>query len=387
MVGRPNLTSTAGTDTRAHLSVDQAIFTSMPSSVGEGYRIIAASSGLVASERAELTRSAPSHGSLIEDDGMDGAFLVCCLASGRLAIGWVRNAGMEHTRRGGERIHTHFAILRPDQYGRFACNPVRVVDILSAAVGKVPELSEKKLLPQLLLDADPAIVAFPVSSPERESALATPDASCALAASLLEKTSALMVARSHAREILEWALMILPLAHRACLPLSFGLRFTPSRGRGATVLPAADPQTLRAVRGQPIRLLGVQGSPTPPPSEFSHWLDFVVERWGLGQFTALHRLTGRINFDAGPAALERIADIVRDRDRIDTVDAEVLQRVIEFYVEAPFSPELERDLVDELLEAGRCRLAALGAASVSAPESAGLAGRVGALGADDSATE
>lgn len=359
MVGRSNLSDAASTDTRTQVSVDQAIFTSAPSSVGEGYRVIAASAGLVASERAELTRCAPSHASLVDDDGSPDGFLVVCLGSKRVAVGWVRRAGTEHTGRGGERIHTHFVILRADQYGRFACNPLRVLAELDSAVGKVPLLPEKKLMAPLSLQADPAIVAFPLSDPERESELATPQTPCLLAGLLMDRQSVLLVAPTHAREVLEWSLMILPIAHRAELPLSFGLRFTPARSRGLTVVSSADSATLRAVRGHPIRLLGVQGAPVSVPTEFSAWLDFVVERWSLRQFTMLHRLTGRIHFDAGPGALERIADIIRDRDRIGHLDVESLGRLLDHYGGSSFSPELESDLVDELLEEGRGRMAAL----------------------------
>ena len=48
----------------ATLTCDQAIFTSIRTPMGEGYRIIAASRGLRPEEKQAITRSSPSHDSL-----------------------------------------------------------------------------------------------------------------------------------------------------------------------------------------------------------------------------------------------------------------------------------------------------------------------------------
>ncbi len=109
MVGGSDLNNAS--DGRDFVLVDQAIFTSLPSSTGEGYRITAATSGVTAEERRELTRRSPSHESLIDEgEGVCG-LLSLPLESGRVAVGVVRFAGREHTGRGGQRVHTHFAIL------------------------------------------------------------------------------------------------------------------------------------------------------------------------------------------------------------------------------------------------------------------------------------
>ena len=46
------------------LTCDQAIFTSVRTPMGEGYRIIAASRGLSSPEKQAITRMSPSHGAL-----------------------------------------------------------------------------------------------------------------------------------------------------------------------------------------------------------------------------------------------------------------------------------------------------------------------------------
>ena len=57
MVGEPTQSAT-------ELACDQAIFTSIRTPMGEGYRIIAASRGLRPHEKQAITRSSPSHDSL-----------------------------------------------------------------------------------------------------------------------------------------------------------------------------------------------------------------------------------------------------------------------------------------------------------------------------------
>ena len=53
----------------AALNCDQAIFTSIRTPMGEGYRIIAASRGVRPEEKQLITRRSPSHGALCEVTG------------------------------------------------------------------------------------------------------------------------------------------------------------------------------------------------------------------------------------------------------------------------------------------------------------------------------
>ena len=46
------------------VEADQVVFTSAPSRMAQGYRIVAASRGVLPDEKAEILRRAPSHGSL-----------------------------------------------------------------------------------------------------------------------------------------------------------------------------------------------------------------------------------------------------------------------------------------------------------------------------------
>ena len=46
------------------LTCDQAIFTSIRTPMGEGYRVIAASRGVRPNEKQSITRNSPSHDSL-----------------------------------------------------------------------------------------------------------------------------------------------------------------------------------------------------------------------------------------------------------------------------------------------------------------------------------
>ncbi len=370
MAGGPDLTS--GGDDRGTVVADQAILTSQPLAPRAGYRIIAASGGLTAEERRELTRLSPSHASLIEEGAGASGLLATPLASGRFAIGVVRLAGREHTGRGGERVHTHFAILGDKQYSRFAANPLRVETALMAVVGGEPRLDVTERLTSLRLDARPPTAVFPVSEPRAESGLSDPSLLLAIVDTLLARRAVLLIARGHAREVLEWSLLLLPVGLRRMAGVSLGLRFAPARGLACTVLPCPDPATSRAVRGHPIQVLDSQAGLPAEQSDFGAWIDFCRRRWSQRRTTELHRLTGLMHFDAGPALLERAVSILEDRDLVDTCDAVALAELIARYENERFSPELERDLCDELLEAARSRQAALEAEAMASAGSQAL---------------
>ncbi|RME37117.1 MAG: hypothetical protein D6788_10140, partial [Planctomycetota bacterium] len=90
---------------------DQAVFTSLRTPMGEGYRVVAASAGVRPEERRVITRVSPSHDSLC-DDGRESKERVRALAcyplpTGRLCIALSLPAGNEHTGRGGLRVYTH----------------------------------------------------------------------------------------------------------------------------------------------------------------------------------------------------------------------------------------------------------------------------------------
>ncbi|MBN1361535.1 MAG: hypothetical protein JW993_13135 [Sedimentisphaerales bacterium] len=151
---------------------DQAVFTSVRSPMGGGYRIVAASPGVRADEKAEMTRRAPSHASLCGDgpdavaDEPDAVGLLAYpLASGRYCVALSQYAGWEHTARGGHRVHTHIVVLDRQAYLEFGCNAVRVHAALKEAVGGRPILKPPPKLGQLSLSPHPSVVSPSLTAP------------------------------------------------------------------------------------------------------------------------------------------------------------------------------------------------------------------------------
>ena len=96
---------------QATLSCDQAIFTSVRSPMGEGYRVIAASKGVKPKEKQEITRNSPSHDALcisLEDDRHDGPLAAAFypLETGRLAVS-VRHTSTEKLKPYNKTPNTH----------------------------------------------------------------------------------------------------------------------------------------------------------------------------------------------------------------------------------------------------------------------------------------
>ncbi|MBU0718028.1 MAG: hypothetical protein KJ749_07255, partial [Planctomycetes bacterium] len=102
----------------ASIKCDCAIFTSVRTSMGEGYRIIAASRGLRPDEKQVITRNSPSHnGTCAPPSSADAetptvvgaAFYP--LPPGRLCVALSTHAGAEHTGRGGPRVYTYNVVF------------------------------------------------------------------------------------------------------------------------------------------------------------------------------------------------------------------------------------------------------------------------------------
>ncbi|MFN2375777.1 MAG: hypothetical protein ABR538_04520, partial [Candidatus Binatia bacterium] len=130
----------------AALPCDRAIFTSLPSPTGEGYRLVAWSGGVRPEERVELTRRAPSHGSLCSETAGSRALMQLRLQStGRVAWGLVRVSGAEHTRRGGGRVWTDFFLCAPAQAERAGLHPHHLRTALAAAPAAKPPFGSSPL--------------------------------------------------------------------------------------------------------------------------------------------------------------------------------------------------------------------------------------------------
>jgi len=246
------------------IQVDQAIFTSLPSLMGEGYRLVAASPGLKPDEKTEIIRCSPSHNSLCSESFDSKAFAVYLLSSGRVVIASSRLAGREHTARGGERIYTHLVVLNHDEYKLFAFNPLQILQ----AIDQTPNLKPEARLNR-----------FSISLPENfESGNSCePDETmmnhlCLIVSSLLKGQRLIVSNSSNTFALLKCLLNGLSLSLREKITFSFGLNYSPSRNFQIIFLEQDDPQTRRLVRGQNIEWLNLQDSENRVKCPILRWL-------------------------------------------------------------------------------------------------------------------
>lgn len=337
--------------TPASVTAEQAIFTSVRGPTGEGYRLIAASPGLRAEEKAEIPRWCPSHGSLCDASPSAEALAVMRLSTGRLCIGWSRHAGVEHTGRGGQRVHTHLAILDAGGYAAFGHCPVRVRDALARAVPGEPQLKPPAALPALEL--------APGARTQLASALSfsriEPPQVCALATLMLAGKRVVLAGVRRPAETVEWLSECLPFSARSTLSLTVGLAYSPSRRVQLACIGPETPEVRRAVAGQDLLLIDASQGLTPEGG-YEPWTAVIQRLWSESRFDDLRQLTG----DPGiPATAESLGYVARLRTALDLVATAEARRLVEIQgicEEAGPETPLIRRMHDEL-QAGACKRA------------------------------
>lgn len=346
----------APTGAQPPVAAAQAVFTSLPSPIARGYRIVAASRGLTPEEKREITRRAPSHQSLCDPAPTASGLASFPLPSGRWALFFTRHAGAEPSARGGFRVQTHVVVLEPADFARFAWDPLRVE---AAAAEKTAALCRRPpadRLPPLSVRVPPIDVAGTGPPPDEARKWITP--ASAILAAVLAGRNLLVSDVPGPREVLGCVLAGIPAFRRARLSLSCGLKFAPGRlfqlvlmgsGSPSANRGAGPPGTARqrpgacdaeprgpalrhsaptsafrptAGRGDPraahadIRRLiaGLEidhflwdAPPGDQRSRFAVWLRFVRLCWRTGRQADLARLTAGLTEELDPVALGRVA--------------------------------------------------------------------------------
>lgn len=284
---------------------DQALFTSVRTPMGEGYRIIAASPGLKTDEKQAITRNAPSHGALVDacEDAEGVAFYQ--MPSGRLCAAYSCYAGAEHTGRGGQRVYTVSVVFDRDQFPKTGYNPFNVIRAMcELGLGK-PQLSPPpKLEPVELTIKEP--LRCPAALNQND--LPTGPARSYLLSQLLSKGNLILDLEEGFAPVAEALLLGLPGPVRADVSFAAGLRFSVGRTYRLYVLHNEKKVTKSRIAGQHIVYLDREAAPpTEPPK--THWFSLVDKYWQSGKTEALTRKTSRPFEDLSPAGLERIASL------------------------------------------------------------------------------
>ena len=312
------------------LHCDQAIFTSVRTAMGEGYRIIAASPGLRADEKQVVTRSSPSHEGLCDSPQTDAhegwpiaAASFYTLTSGRLCVALSCPAGAEHTGRGGQRIYTHSVVFAADEFVHCAFNAFHVLRAMIAADLHQPCLNPSPVMKEILLDIDTQY--DNVTAPRLHEGLCGPPG-CRVLEGVLRDRGQIVDLGGNCLSSTEALLLGLPGPARAKASFGAGLRFSPSRKRMLHMLHDEKGTTKQRLVGQPVDYTDtahLQAVPANP----SAWMTFVARRWKNGDCAKLAIETSRAFEDVGAAARERIGGLYNDIDAIPEMATDALLAV------------------------------------------------------------
>lgn len=330
--------------------VDQALFTSIPSRTGSGYRIVAASSGIGPEERQEITQRCPSHASLADEGPSAEALYAWSFRTGRYAVAWSRHAGLEHTARGGYRVCTRVAVLDTPGYERFEFHPLRVYSAMLETLEEEPAFKEHTTLGTLLLP-DPVCGLSTWTSALGIGCNRT--AIFTILDSVMAGGSTIITGLGSPLAVLDALLAVVPLSLRPAISVSAGLRYSPARPARITVLDGDCDEAQRLTRGQKITWLdaaSLDASAADHDASVSQksWPALVRRWWADGHRRDLCRLAARMSFEATPAALERIVALCEDTDKAIGADPATAEELAARYSAFQAANPLEDDLVKRL---------------------------------------
>ncbi len=296
---------------RAHgqgLACDQAIFTSIRTPTGEGYRMIAASVAVTGDERAEITRRSPAHGSLCDPEPSAIGLDSYRLERGRRCVAYTTYAGVEHTARGGGRIYSHIALLQREDFRRFDADPLRPHRILGRIFQRFGPVLKP---PSRLAPLDLPITDVEYLIPEQadQSPLETNVAAWLwpTAAALLKGERVVLVGPTQPLELARWILLCLPLGLREEMDVSVGLKPSSTRPAHLSITPTLDARSRQFIEGQELTLWDTSHDPPPDVDPFTRWLELLRKWWSEGRLSAITDFTTHTCAHTLPDDLDRLA--------------------------------------------------------------------------------
>jgi len=328
------------------LACEQAVFTSIRTPTGEGYRIIAASRGLKPEEKQTITRYSPSHDALCggpQGEAPYGAAFYP-LPSGRLCVAYSCLAGAEHTGRGGERVYTYNLVFPAEDFPSCGYNPFAVLRAMSRAGLAEPQLHPPATLPEVSLEITEADLS--PAGAELCRAFAAPWRDHCLE-SLLNARTLVVNLPDRWIETMEAMLIGVPGPMRSRFSFGAGLKFSVGRCHNLALLADDPAATRKKLLGRPIAYVDPGDGRAPNPSA-SQWVSFVERHWSRADFTNLLPRTSLAFSDTTPQALERIGRLYNETDAVsETETGELIDLAASHLVE----PEdgVEADLAARLL--------------------------------------
>jgi len=332
---------------------DQAIFTSIRTPTGEGYRIIAASAGLRADEKQSITRLSPSHNGLCaEDPNSQGAnssmpgTAFYQLPTGRLCVAYSCLAGAEHTARGGQRVYTQNLIFSAEDFRVWGWNPFAILRAMLCAGLCEPQLKPPPVFEPVELSPGDSVAP---ADPQAGLLAVAGGWGRAVLQDAMEGRRVVLNLEGSWAEALEVLMLGVPAQRRAEMSFAAGLHFTASRPHVITILSDVDQQAKHRLIGQPVTYVDAT-NPEPPEMRPSQWLTFVDRCWSGGELETLGRRTNCELPDVSTPGLERLGALFNEIDSLASKNiGELLDTIGRVSQQLTASPE--RELVRQLVDA------------------------------------
>lgn len=324
------------------VTCDQAVFTSVPSPMGSGYRIVAASPGLRPEEKQHIITRCPSHEGLCSDAPDATAVSFYPLPGGRFCVAHTCNAGLEHTGRGGRCIYTRVAILDAEGFAVFAWNPFDVCRSLLEATGPEPQLSPPAVLPALQLQRRPTTDPAQLSRCVARLGL---DWLADIVGRAMQREQLIVLGDLASPTLLEAVVLSLPALLRARTSFSAGLRHSLSRDFDLAAVDDPNPDRLRRMlQGHDVALLEPQSEGDQPRPVDCDWALMARRDWQQDRPGELFAFTAGHFPDQSLESLRRYARLRTRRDQLADLSPGGILDLLAVHLPEPVTDELAASL-------------------------------------------
>ncbi len=345
--------ATSARSSTSEVVAHPAIFTSIRTPTGEGYRIVAASKSLRPEERQVITRCSPSHDAMC--DAGEGSVALACypLPTGRICVAHTCPAGAEHTGRGGQRVYTYNLVVEGEDFARFGFNPFALLRAAVALGLTSPQLKPREALEPVRL---PCVGAGAAAEGAYPTASEGARWKRRVVHRLLRGAPVVVRVESSATQAAEVLWMSLPGPMRAKLSLSAGLRFSTSRPHTLVIVSSPDVRLKDLCESMDALLVDAAREPVGEDPPASAWLSFVERHWRGDLMAALTARTSHGFEDVSPEALERIGRLYASMDELGGADLPRLLVIAEEFIDRA-ARGVEQRLRAELLDSAKKAIA------------------------------
>lgn len=233
------------------MQVEQAVYTSLRTSVRQGYHLVSRSAGIGDQLEQSLGVWCPTHAALCSRDLHDASLNFCSLGDGWLVLSRAMYGGPEYSGRGGLQVVTCMLVLRHEQLAGYDNNPLALARVaLCLGQLRLPAAFPREL-PRVELPESSLLGSVPESAPVSLTPLIREDTLRALRSA---QRLALLGVKDRLAT-LSYFLRQIPKADRLELSFTTGLKPSLLRPFRLHLLPEADTAVRQQLVSQGVRCL------------------------------------------------------------------------------------------------------------------------------------